>query len=80
MNIREKIEGIFYNVGLDISDSNEWIDQMDSLSFVTVIVELEQEFDVEFPDEYLNINLINSIEELEEVVKKLLLEKESSNN
>lgn len=45
---------------------------VDSLCFIQAIVVLEDEFNCEIPDEYLDIGKINTIEKIHTLIKGLL--------
>ena len=55
--------------GIDFSDETQ---EIDSISFITVIVDIEREFDIEFPDEYLVMDSISSFDKLYEIVSMLV--------
>lgn len=45
---------------------------MDSLKFISIIVELEKEFEIEYPDEYLVMANMNTVHKIIEGVYSLL--------
>ena len=45
---------------------------LDSLSFIEAIVSIEQEFDIEFEDESLNIYEWKTVEEIIQYVEKII--------
>lgn len=55
--LRNRIQKCFFNLGilLDTQEENFDISEYleDSIAFVSFIVELESEFDIEIPDDYL---------------------------
>lgn len=53
----------------DDADLSDWIE--DSIEFISFIVELENEFMVAFPDEYLNMNCLKSLNGLTEIIMSL---------
>ncbi len=57
----------------DIADSGE----IDSILFISGLVELEKEFDIEFPDEYLGVNFFSSIEQLVVLINELIKKRET---
>lgn len=73
-NIKMRILDVFSKIGFLIDDEaidlNEYIP--DSIGFVTLIIEIEDEFGVNFPNELLNINSFNSIENLVTIIDDLL--------
>jgi len=55
----------------------------DSITFITFIVELENEFQIEFPDDLLLLETISSLYGLCEIIESLVntnIKKESSND
>lgn len=47
---------------------------MDSIGFVRLIVDLEQEYNIEIPDRYLVLEEINTVKKIEAIVAKLINE------
>lgn len=45
---------------------------MDSITFIHVIVALEEAFDIEIPDEYLLITEMNTLSKMTEVISAVL--------
>ena len=45
---------------------------MDSITFIRVIVVLEEAFDIEIPDEYLLLTEMNTISKMTEVISAVL--------
>jgi acyl carrier protein len=68
--------GIFANSEDELSDLSEVI--QDSLTFITFIVELEQMFGVEIPDEYLLIEKIASLDSINKMIEELKETKENA--
>ena len=63
MNLKKEIIRICENVGAVIEENEDLSDIIeDSLMYVSLIVELEDEFGIEIPTEYLNIDSIGTIE------------------
>ena len=65
----------FNHVGVFVDSNDNFLlaDVLeDSLIFVTMIVEIEQEFQIEIPDEYLAVDRIASYRDLELLVSKLI--------
>lgn len=50
----------------------------DSISFITLIVELEQYFNIEIPDEFLLVDKWNTFGDANFIVKIILSEKQNS--
>lgn len=73
--VKERLMDCLTRNGIEIlSDPPEY----DSLSFITAIVDIETEFDITFPDEFLTIESLNSIETLLDIVNLQLLTKEAN--
>lgn len=49
---------------------------MDSIGFVRLIVDLEQEYNIEIPDSYLVLEEINTIKKIEQIVLNIINERE----
>jgi len=45
---------------------------MDSIAFIHIVVALEEEFDIEIPDEYLLLTEMNTISKIAEVISATL--------
>ena len=63
MDISKRLMECFNNVGVFVDSNDNFLlaDVLeDSLIFVTMIVEIEQEFQIEIPDEYLAVDRIAS--------------------
>ncbi len=48
----------------------------DSISFIKLIIEIEEKFGIQFPDEYLDYEIVSNFQSLEEVVKTIILGEE----
>jgi len=53
MEIKERMERIFNDHGIEI-DSEDG--EMDSFEFISMIIDVENEFDIVVPDEFLSIS------------------------
>lgn len=53
---------------------------MDSISFISIIIELETAFNVQVPDEWLNIEKFRDYSAIYEAVEELLLLSEKGDN
>lgn len=69
--IREIIASHLNVTSIDSFDSNGDLRSigMDSISFVAIVVAIENEFDIEFPSEKLLITEAGSIDQLNKIVK-----------
>lgn len=65
---------VFEHNGIDINDKQS-IDTMDSLEYISILVGLEQEFDIEFPDSMLVRNMFEDMDGFYELLSFLLGDK-----
>lgn len=74
-DIKEKLHYALLNEGILIDDEDMNIAEYipDSLAFVSLIVQIECQFDVELPEEILNWEQIGSINSLSFYMKDLLI-------
>jgi acyl carrier protein len=73
-NIHEKIKACFGNLGIIIdSDENFLIADYvaDSVTYITLLTELEAQFDIEIPDEYLVQGRLMTYQDLYNMVSGL---------
>ena len=67
------------NLGIIIDASEEDIDllsmEIDSITFITFIVALEERFEIQFPDEYLTMEVMNSLNGFSNLIYTLLSKK-----
>lgn len=76
-NIQEKILEII-NDTIENPVSENQVDEdlsllgMDSLKFISIVVTLEENFDMEVPDEYLLMTELNTVRKLVKVVSEAL--------
>lgn len=71
MDIMDEIERIFEENGVDAQDKDQLM-EMDSLQYMTIIVEIEQKYGIVFPDEYLERNMVEDFEEFVNAVVGLV--------
>lgn len=69
-NIKDRLIQCLDKNGIDLDQDSPMID---SISFITAIVDIEQEFGIEFPDEYLTTEAMSSYEKIYDIVKILLI-------
>lgn len=64
-------------IDIDTLDPNRDLQElgMDSLAFIRIIVGIEDEFEIEFPDDYLLISNMNTLNKFSDTVMLLLNEK-----
>lgn len=48
--------------------------EYDSLTFITLVVDIENEFDIIFPDELLTFEAFGDLEILKDIIEKLMQE------
>lgn len=53
---------------------------VDSITFIRIIVAIEEEFDLEIPDEYLLVSEMNTVSKIVDVISATLNIKEHSKN
>ena len=74
MNIKESINKMLEENGIEL-DEQGVLTNVDSISFISTIVSIEQEFDIEFPDEYLLLSSLSSINDIVRVVETVINQK-----
>lgn len=71
MDFKEKTKELLCAIGIEYqSDSDELL--MDSIQFISLIVLIENEFNIEVPDDLLNITILNTIDKLVTVMDNLV--------
>jgi acyl carrier protein len=70
--ILKKIESLLEELGIGCNEGMILFDEMDSLKFISLVVELEEHFGIEIPDEYLNILAFDSLENIADIVINLM--------
>lgn len=70
MNIDEKIRECIESNGITIN-ADGTLGEYDSIMFVSTIVSLEEEFDIEIPDEYLLYDFFTSLEGIEKMIDEI---------
>ncbi len=77
--VRKAIIEELENLGIIIDDSECDVDllsmELDSITFISFIVALEDRFDIIFPDEYLTMDVMNSLNGFSDLICALLLGK-----
>mgnify|MGYP000084806779 FL=1 len=71
MSIAERIIECFEKAGATVLESGEF-ENLDSIIFISAIINLESEFDIIFPDEYLTVVEIRNVSGLESMISMLL--------
>jgi len=44
---------------------------LDSISFIRIIVALEEDFEIEIPDEYLQLSEMNTVKKIEDILMSI---------
>ena len=74
--VKRTIVNLLENNGVIVESIEEDIDlrsySIDSIVFISFIVDLEQEFSIAIPDEYLTIGILQSIDGLTNLVIELI--------
>ncbi len=73
------IAAIFQNDGFDV-DMIEYLDffddlGMDSVIFISMVVEIESYFNIEIPDEFLILDKFKNFTQIMSIIEELLLKK-----
>lgn len=71
MNIEQRVYDCLEKNGIVILEDATF-DNLDSINFISAIVDLESEFDIEFPDEYLSIELFSEFAQLVFTIKEMI--------
>lgn len=77
-DVRNDLKEIFVQCSLidetesDITVIEKMGAEIDSFTYISIILEIENRFDIEIPDEYLGTNLLSSIDSLCEIILELL--------
>ncbi len=83
MHTRERIEGCLNTVGILIAPTSDDVNlndyDVDSISFISFIVEVEKEFDIEIPDGYLYVEILQSLNGFVNLVEQLVDKRNKSN-
>ena len=79
-NIREKIISCIQNVGLKVNqDSIVSLEEVSSIEFISLCIEIENEFSIQIPDEYLDIETLSSIDFVCKLIEQLSENKGNEN-
>lgn len=75
-DIKKSLIKCFNNVGIILNESedNLYLEEFleSSFAFITLIVEIEEMFEIEIPDEFLALEVTETFEDLANIVKQLL--------
>ena len=79
VNVKSAIIEELENLGVIIDTSEEDMDllsmEIDSITFITFIVALEEKFEIQFPDEYLTMEVMTSLNGFASLICSLLSNK-----
>ena len=70
MNIYEELIVMLDELGVVIEENGEIVD-MDSITFITMIIRIEETFGITFPDDLLNSSATHNIKNLERIIVNL---------
>ena len=73
MDIHDKLLQIFNDYNIDITNVEE-LKEIDSIEYISIIVDIENSFNITIPDEYLSKNLFIEIDILEKLISNLITE------
>ena len=71
INAKERIIQVFINNGVSVFDDDDILD-MDSLVYLSVIVQIEEEFCVEIPDTYLISDKLTCVSDFVTLVESII--------
>ena len=74
MSIRDII---IENIELNGAEINEegTIEEIDSITFISLVLDLEAEFNIEIPDEYLIMSVFSSVDNIVSIIETLITSK-----
>lgn len=74
MSIRDII---IENIELNGAEINEegTIEEIDSITFISLVLDLEAEFNIEIPDEYLLMSVLSSVDNIVSIIETLITSK-----
>ena len=71
IEIIRRLETIITSCGVTVDEDQRInIQEIDSLTFISVIIEIENEFCISFPDEYLMIDSLSTLSTLSLIIKQ----------
>ena len=84
--IKEKIINILKDILIEIKFDDKVLEHMnlvddlgiDSITFITLIIELENSFDINIPDKYLLLDKMNTVDKIQMIISNELLKKEEN--
>lgn len=73
--VMNKILKVFDSCGIEWKNDEINIDSIDSFNYISTLVELENEFNIDFPEQFLVDNIFSSLEGLTNIIFDLINEK-----
>lgn len=73
INIKSKLQEIFVQNGIEADSFSQL--EIDSLTYINLLAEIEETFSVEIPDEFFWMNKLIDLEELERCINGLISKK-----
>lgn len=74
MTIKERALKCMEESGIIVLENGDF-DNMDSVNFISAVISIESEFDIEFPDEYLLISTFCDFENVVLIIDDILKNK-----
>ncbi len=71
MSNKEIIKEIFDEQGVFYHDDIIDTDLISSVQYVAIMIELENKFEISFPEKYLNGSLLTTISELDKIITEI---------
>jgi phosphopantetheine attachment domain protein len=71
MNIHETLNDVLDELGVVVGDDGQFSD-LDSIAFITMIIRVEETFDIVIPDDFLNLSSISTVQNFEIIIRNLL--------
>ena len=73
INVKKRLEKVFNENGLTIDlDNQSSIHELDSLQIISLFVSIEDEFNMEIPDEFLTREVLSSFNDFYEMLLNIL--------
>ena len=73
INVKKRLEKVFNENGLTIDlDNQSSILELDSLQIISLFVSIEDEFNMEIPDEFLTREVLSSFHDFYEMLLNIL--------
>lgn len=54
-----------------IVDQNGDLPDIESVVFITMVLSIEERFEIEFPDEYLNVTYFSNVDDILRIIKEI---------